>query len=263
MPNHITNILLFDCSENRSRDILEFVRGDDGELGSIDFNKLIPMPESLKITSGSETYTGIEIYLTAVNPSTKDFGYPKLTRGDFWNLYSMLNIEKSSGKYNAKLSDGIIQQHIKSSSLDYYFKTGEAAANNMKQYGATTWYPWCINNWGSKWNAYNCLDVNPEEGCMTFMTAWSGVPQIVQKISENFPDVLIHYSWADENIGYNTGRIDYRGGKEILMDIPEGGSRHAFEIAGCVQGFDLDELGIYDDNSQNINQKKSRENDER
>ena len=48
MPNHITNILEFDCSPERFQQIAESLRSNPEEpLGQVDFNKLIPMPESL------------------------------------------------------------------------------------------------------------------------------------------------------------------------------------------------------------------------
>ena len=102
-----------------------------------------------------------------------------------------------------------------------------------------------IANWGTKWNAYDCYTDDPCGGRLEFNTAWDGVPSIIQKISERFPDVLIHYGWADEDIGNNTGRIDFKNGEDVWFDIPEGGSKHAFEIACDIQGYDIEELKQY------------------
>ena len=56
MPNHVINHVSFtDCTPARRREILEAIQYDDnGEneyhgIGTIDFNKIIPMPESLDI----------------------------------------------------------------------------------------------------------------------------------------------------------------------------------------------------------------------
>ena len=105
MPNHVTNIIELECSRERSKEIMEFLRADGQDYGSVDFNKLIPMPESLNITSGSETDRGIEIYLTAVNPNTKDFGLEKMSPIEFDLLEIMLNCEKMFGKYNSNFRD--------------------------------------------------------------------------------------------------------------------------------------------------------------
>ena len=50
MPNHVMNHIHFDCDERTAQEILSFIqKDDDGENekfgpGTIDFNKLIPMP---------------------------------------------------------------------------------------------------------------------------------------------------------------------------------------------------------------------------
>lgn len=244
MPNDVTNILEFDCGIEQSTEIMEFLREKGKGYGTIDFNKLIPMPESLDITEGSETDRGIEIYLTAVNPKTKDYGIPKMSESDFSVLFRLLSNERHFGLYNAKLNDDEIEEYTKSSSFAYCYKIGEVAANNMKQYGATTWYKWCIKHWGSKWNAYDCVDVDPGDGCMIFYTAWDSVPNVIRKISEKFPNVTMHYSWADEDLGSNTGRLTFKYGQEIDRDIPPDQSLHAYEIACDAWGYDIDDLGL-------------------
>lgn len=55
MPNHITNRIKFLGEPERIRAIMEAIKHDEMGLGSVDFNKVIPMPESLNITAGSIT----------------------------------------------------------------------------------------------------------------------------------------------------------------------------------------------------------------
>ena len=102
MPNHVTNILEFNCSRKRADEILTFLRKEDDVYGSIDFNKLIPMPESLDMEAGSDTDHGIEIYLTAVNPETKDYGHEKMNLRAFRNLSRMLNTERTFSTYRQR-----------------------------------------------------------------------------------------------------------------------------------------------------------------
>ena len=42
MPNHVTNVLTLHGDAARVREVLEAVRQD--RLGSVDFNKILPMP---------------------------------------------------------------------------------------------------------------------------------------------------------------------------------------------------------------------------
>ena len=52
MPNHVINRLEFECSEERLKELLSAICYDNNAetetvgIGTIDFNKIIPMPES-------------------------------------------------------------------------------------------------------------------------------------------------------------------------------------------------------------------------
>jgi len=68
MPNHIQNKLKIQGTQEQIHKVLDFIKKeDDGTndvhgIGTIDFNKIIPMPESLNITSGSCTNNGLKVY---------------------------------------------------------------------------------------------------------------------------------------------------------------------------------------------------------
>lgn len=48
MPNHITNILSFEnIPYEKTKEILEVIKNDEFGIGSIDFNRIIPMPEHI------------------------------------------------------------------------------------------------------------------------------------------------------------------------------------------------------------------------
>ena len=52
MPNHVVNIVTFECSEEKLKEIMEAIQYDDGPddqkgIGTIDFNKVIPMPDNI------------------------------------------------------------------------------------------------------------------------------------------------------------------------------------------------------------------------
>ena len=62
MPNHVTNVLTLHGESDQIRAMLEAIQYDDLGIGSVDFNKIIPMPESLNIEAGSQTSTGLKAY---------------------------------------------------------------------------------------------------------------------------------------------------------------------------------------------------------
>lgn len=47
MPNHVENIVTFEGDEKQIKEMLEQIKNDEFGIGSISFNKVIPMPESI------------------------------------------------------------------------------------------------------------------------------------------------------------------------------------------------------------------------
>lgn len=99
---------------------------------------------------------------------------------------------------------------------------------NVQKYGYPTWYEFCINKWGCKWNA---SEVNVHGNIMEFETPWSMPDGIAEKLSEIFPEVTLEWMYADENIGYNVGEEHYKAGDVVLSIDVEEGSREAYELA--------------------------------
>ena len=53
------------------------------------------------------------------------------------------------------------------------------------KYGATNWYDWCINNWGTKWNAKNIiLQQYSNHILFEFDTAWAPPEPIYEHLKE-------------------------------------------------------------------------------
>lgn len=80
---------------------------------------------------------------------------------------------------------------------------------------------------------------------MEFFTAWNSVPKIITLLSKKYPEQTITYRWADENIGYNVGVMTLKGGEVIDINVPEGGSREAYERAAEIMNVDLSGYGLY------------------
>lgn len=61
-------------------------------------------------------------------------------------------------------------------------------------------YNWCIENWGTKWNAYGVNLKEKDSWKMVFhlQTAWSIPEPILNKLFELFPEVEINYVCADD-----------------------------------------------------------------
>ena len=218
MPNHVTNVIEFDCTVERFQEIAESLKSNPEEpLGQVDFNTLIPMPATLNIEAGSRGDTGYKAY--------KEFITQSLPLDD-----SAKNELEDAYKNRFKNDPEI-------------WELGKQYYNNLMQYGATTWYEWCYEHWNTKWNAYECLTVDPMERKLEFLTAWASVPPIIEAISRKFPDALITYRWADENIGYNVGEVVLQGGHYLEDRSPVEGSKEAFELAADIMGEDPEDWG--------------------
>ena len=222
MPNHVINHVSFtDCTPARRREILEAIQYDDnGEneyhgIGTIDFNKIIPMPESLDIESGTRTDHGIELCLTAANPLVDYFGDKKMSPDDFTALLARANRGKMFGSYRSSLSKEEIERITEHDSAESLMKVGSQALQNVVLFGSPDWYDWRCRNWGTKWNAYDIAAFDEDSDKINFETAWSAPHPILEKLSQMFPEVCISHYWADEDIGSNCGWAEYEGGEQI------------------------------------------------
>ena len=74
MPNHVENHIEFSGDTRQIKTMLESIKNDEYGIGTIDFNKIIPMPESLHIEAGSRTDQGLKAYRDFIEVYT--FGRP-------------------------------------------------------------------------------------------------------------------------------------------------------------------------------------------
>ncbi len=199
-----------------------------------DFNKIIEMPESLNIESGSMTKQCIVYYLT--NRCTLPL---RSLTDDRKNLIEKLVVNMFGREswaqevFNRVLEDtGAAEEEKK----DKLYQQGKTYVENYKKYGATTWYNWCVEHWGTKWNA--CESEVKGEDVVEFETAWSAPVPVVEELSRMYPEKVVNIMWADEDTGSNTGEIAYQNGlvaldstgNVIAYNMPDNQSIEAYNI---------------------------------
>ena len=228
MPNHVENHIEFNGDKQQIDAMLKKIGSDEYGIGTIDFKKIINMPETLNIEAGSRTDHGLKAYREFIEVYTAG-------RSDKEALKALENIPTESE--NAFLCQ---RTDIKRDE----WELGKIAWQNIRKYGAPTWYEWSITNWGTKWNAYGYEEGTDYSACdeLTFQTAWSAPHPILRKLSEMFPEIVFKHQWADEDIGMNCGERCYLGGEKIDEFIPEG--IRATEFALEVWDYDPLELGL-------------------
>lgn len=85
-------------------------------------------------------------------------------------------------------------------------------------------FDWCIENWGTKWNAFHVSRGDPEPGLTddtievvyNLDTAWSPPLPVIQKASELFPLLSFELRYFECGGGFN-GMLCCRGG-EVTYD---------------------------------------------
>lgn len=228
MPNYVTNRIIMEGPEDEIKKVIDFLKKDDNP---VDFNNIVQMPESLNMTSGSIEDQAIAVYAYRQKGNDsyikKIFGYPWVKNADIKSIDELC--EKLENE-----NPGLIE-------------LGEKYVYNIETYGCSTWYDWCIKNWGTKWNA---LDAYVEGNTIGFETAWSGVPELISKVSERFPKVAFKYRWADEDFGCNLGEYNFKVGVVISSYIPDACSEEAYEMAADILGYDAREYWEDDEDDE-------------
>ncbi len=162
-----------------------------------DFERIIKMPDSLHITSDSW-----------VMPLENKFsGHTKFRE----HLDDLRDFCLKQPKRKKKTIENFI-----------------AGVRNHIEHGHATWYRWSVENWGTKWNSSECEKISMS--IFDFITAWSGVPNLVELMSKEFPKITFKYEYSDEDTGCNCGIGAYLNG-EIEFRKLENSSKEAYDLA--------------------------------
>lgn len=228
-----------------------------------DFNKIIQMPESLQIESGSTTDSCVEMYLTSINPFVEYYGDNKVATKDYLKIYRAVQNAREYKHFDDRLPIEEIHKREKETCLwngsndicnltkEEVLNYGKTAVNNVLTYGAMDWYVWSCKNWGTKWNACRTQIPDPEEAEVYFDTAWSPVTELIRKLSKQHPDYSFEYEYAEEQPGEFAGKFELKAGKIICGESYETNSKECYEMFfqlwGCEDDFKFNEsIGTYE-----------------
>lgn len=195
MPNHVKNIVRISGSEKDIARCSELIfKG-----GQFSFQNIKPMPEELNVESGSMSHNASE-WMKADKEGRK-------------------RIEEDIAE-----GYGISRNEAKARLQRY--------ADNVSKYGCITWYEWCCEHWGTKWDAYEISEVSREKRFMQieFWTAWSTPQAVIETLAEQFPGLTISVDFADEDMGNNCGSYGFVDGTQ-WEDV--GDYEFACEVWGC------------------------------
>lgn len=224
MPNYVKNRIRFNGSNKDIAEMLDRIKSDELGLGTIDFQKVIPMPKDLEIESGSRTTNGLKMVDEYIKEN---------------------KLEKLISKGTADLLKSKLEQHTSELPDDEQgtWEIGVKSAVNILKYGYPNWYDWSCDNWGTKWNACGYsegIDYSDND-YLEFDTAWSAPVPVLAKLSEMYPDIEFQHKWADEDFGQNVGDVTYKDGE--IRDYTPSSHKECLELASEVWEYDLTEFG--------------------
>ena len=122
MPNHVINFISFNGDKEQIDKMLETIKRDEYGIGSIDFNKIISMPESLRIEAGSSTTRGLKAYK------------------DFVSIYTFAGANAEKDLCDIPMEKEKVFLNMRTDIRAEDWELGRQAFRNELQYGAPTWY---------------------------------------------------------------------------------------------------------------------------
>ena len=210
MPNNTENIVAFEGDyENITKLYALTMKKDDDDHDFFDCNAVVPMPEDLNIVDCSRGYMAAE-YLFDCACKDNDLPLPLA------NIIEQLK-EQNGSNDKQKMYERLTS-HDEEYEKEYgmtWREMGTKYYENYKKYGFATWYRWKVENWGTKWGAYETevlqydADERYPDSCyfdVKFQTAWAPPMPIYRKLHEMFPSVTINAYWSDEG-DYERGKV--------------------------------------------------------
>jgi hypothetical protein len=98
----------------------------------------------------------------------------------------------------------------------------------MDTYGATSWYDWRVNNWGTKWDVdMQESDFNSDDTFINYQfdSAWSPPSGAIVELGKLFPNLYLRLNYREDGMQF-AGVLTVRGG-EINDICYDGGQNDA------------------------------------
>jgi hypothetical protein len=110
---------------------------------------------------------------------------------------------------NRDIQEGILKNVLKNGFVDFNTLVpmplniwrGNAGEKEEKAFGQKIWYPWCKENWGTKWNAYgqNESPIIQTEDTLTIIFQTAGSPPRLWVCALfNAIQIPLEHNWLDE-----------------------------------------------------------------
>lgn len=231
MPNWVTNTVKI-YGEPETIKALKAKLQTQEEV--FDFETIIPRPEYL---TWLENHKDLSCNGDITKEILKSLYYrPHITDEQKKKIASALKIQSENELHEEFVKsdemEKVVQNHREL--LQEYMKVLWKAV--VEEEELQDWYDWQCQHWDTKWNACTArlCDENYNETSAyleyTFDTAWSRPQSVMDAFAEQNPDVTIEYSWIEEQGVVDLGEETYENGYLASENIPEEGSKEAYEM---------------------------------
>lgn len=196
MPNWTNNTVIITGEKPVLKKLKDFLQSEDSIF---DFNKIVPMPETLDLESGGIMSNAMQ--LAKAKNAPKSAAYKK-AKANLRLPYTMYQVPKGYPEVLTTEEDVIT--------------IGQLYLDNQEKYGAATWFDWHCNNWGTKWNACSpeLESENDTELVYGFDTAWSQPDAVLLALSTQYPDITIKLqSIYEDDMPYNVYVSEFHNGE--------------------------------------------------
>ncbi len=235
MPNWVVNKITVDGPGAKEAIRSHLTRAESGEE-EFDFNTIERMPKRLNIEKSSRSLDGFKLYIAKINPLIDNFGSPEDKARPFSSFirklekaFHHMNYDRI-GKFVLKPEEVAELKEKYGEKLDDTLKLGEKVFHNMEDYGVPDWYEWSVDHWGTKWNSCNTM-VSDDDKTVYFDTAWSPSIPAIEKFAKMHPKLKITHEYAEEQMGFCSGRVEYEDGKVTEEAEFEPYSKEAYEMS--------------------------------
>jgi hypothetical protein len=183
-------------------DALSNCRRTHFESGEFDFNSVVPMPPELDIEDDSAVTTGYAALFG-------DWREP----ASYWTwkeAASQLGLP-----FPLESREQLLACIRSLDCADMYLSPAQQYKDNVEKFGHGSWYGWCKEHWGTKWNAEATkIEAGPNSITVRFICASSFAKPVVAALSKKWPELQVHVMYADESQRWGRDYV-LKGGREV------------------------------------------------
>jgi hypothetical protein len=230
MPNKVVNLIVFP-DQTTAKEILTKFQKDGEEYGSLDFNKILPVPCEFSEENEEISQTAVNVFLTAVNPDTEDIGIEKFDQEAYDMMHSI--IQKKRG--TVPVIDSIPYESMQDISQKYFsdfekgkgrygddiITYGKIIAKSIVESGISNHIEWKFHRWGTAHNSTRHASME-NDSCIAIVETerFSPIGIFIELSKRCHSEKLFVFSYSDNKPDEITKYI-FENGKLVATETGE------------------------------------------